>query len=167
MLPGLTCLVSNGIKVIGVYGYGDNLINLWTLHVNRKLFKLVEALRSYGACAVGVIWDPSDTSKFDSDRYVSILPDHLHPFMSIVHSDGLGEFQLDNATPHTSRIATEWLREHCSEFRHYCWPPKSPDINIIEHIWDAWQRVVRRDLHLLLLLLIYGQPCGIHGVHYL
>lgn len=41
------------------------------------------------------------------DRYVSILSDHLHSFMSIVHSDGLGEFQKDNATPHTSRIATE------------------------------------------------------------
>ncbi|GFV16395.1 uncharacterized protein TNCV_1525411 [Trichonephila clavipes] len=36
-------------------------------------------------------------------RYVSILSDHLKPFMSIVHSHGLG----DNATPHTSRIATE------------------------------------------------------------
>ncbi|GBM83625.1 hypothetical protein AVEN_83791-1 [Araneus ventricosus] len=25
-----------------------------------------------------------------SDRYLSILSDHLHSFMSIVHSDGLG-----------------------------------------------------------------------------
>ncbi|GFW36471.1 transposable element Tcb2 transposase [Trichonephila clavipes] len=41
------------------------------------------------------------------DRYVSILSDHLHPFMSIVHSDGLGEFQQDNVTPHAFRIATE------------------------------------------------------------
>ncbi|GFX34022.1 transposable element Tcb2 transposase [Trichonephila clavipes] len=34
------------------------------------------------------------------DRHVSILSDHLSPFMSIVHSDGFGEFQQDNATPH-------------------------------------------------------------------
>ncbi|GFV83888.1 uncharacterized protein TNCV_387961 [Trichonephila clavipes] len=27
------------------------------------------------------------------DRYVSMLSDHLHSFMSIVHSDGLVEFQ--------------------------------------------------------------------------
>ncbi|GFV68805.1 transposable element Tcb2 transposase [Trichonephila clavipes] len=33
------------------------------------------------------------------DRYASILSDHLHTFMSIVPSDGLGEFQQDNATP--------------------------------------------------------------------
>ncbi|GFU90770.1 DDE_3 domain-containing protein [Trichonephila clavipes] len=54
-----------------------------------------------------------------SDRYVSILSDYLHLLLSIVHSDGLGEFQRDNATPHTSRIATEWLHEHSSEFIHF------------------------------------------------
>ncbi|GFU65865.1 DDE_3 domain-containing protein [Trichonephila clavipes] len=43
------------------------------------------------------------------DRYVRILPNHMDPFMSIVHSEGLGEFQQDNVTPHTSRIASEWL----------------------------------------------------------
>ncbi|GFX04729.1 transposable element Tcb2 transposase [Trichonephila clavipes] len=46
-----------------------------------------------------------DTS-LTGDRYASILSDHLQPFMSIVHSEGLGEFQKDNATPLTSRIAT-------------------------------------------------------------
>ncbi|GFX43162.1 transposable element Tcb2 transposase [Trichonephila clavipes] len=51
------------------------------------------------------------------DRYVSILSDLLHPFMSIVHSDGLGELQQGNATPHTSRIHIEGLQEHSSEFR--------------------------------------------------
>ncbi|GFS90719.1 transposable element Tcb2 transposase [Trichonephila clavipes] len=40
------------------------------------------------------------------DRYVSIQSDHLHPFMSIVHSDGLREFQKDNEALHTSRTAT-------------------------------------------------------------
>ncbi|GFV68453.1 transposable element Tcb2 transposase [Trichonephila clavipes] len=44
-----------------------------------------------------------------SDWYVSILSDHLHPFMSIVHSDGLGEFQQDHVTPRTSGIASEGL----------------------------------------------------------
>ncbi|GBM74573.1 hypothetical protein AVEN_151025-1 [Araneus ventricosus] len=43
------------------------------------------------------------------DTYLSIFSDHLHSFMSIVHSDGLGQFQQDNATPHESRVATKWL----------------------------------------------------------
>ncbi|GFT30860.1 transposable element tcb2 transposase [Trichonephila clavipes] len=83
-------------------------------------------------------------SKYDSDGYLSILSDQLHPFMSIVHSNGLGEFQQDNATPHTSRIATEWLQENSSEYRRFCWQPKSPDMNIIEHIWKAIQRAVQK-----------------------
>ncbi|GFW59530.1 transposable element Tcb2 transposase [Trichonephila clavipes] len=91
------------------------------------------------------------------DEHVSILSDQLHPFMSIVHSDGLDEFHEENATPHTSRIATYGLQEHSSEFRHFRWPPNSPDVNIIEYIWDALQCAVqRRDVHPFLLLLIYG-----------
>ncbi|GBM59825.1 hypothetical protein AVEN_10005-1, partial [Araneus ventricosus] len=57
----------------------------------------------------------SDTSRDDSDRYLSILSDHLHSFMSTVHSDGLGQFQQDNATPHASGDATKWLQEHSSD----------------------------------------------------
>ncbi|GFV98536.1 transposable element Tcb2 transposase [Trichonephila clavipes] len=78
------------------------------------------------------------------DSYVSLLSDHLHPFMSVVHSEVLGEFQQDNATPHTFRIATERLQEHSYEFRHFRWPPKSPDRKIIDPIWDALQRAVQK-----------------------
>ncbi|GFW01882.1 transposable element Tcb2 transposase [Trichonephila clavipes] len=84
------------------------------------------------------------------DRYVSILSDHLHPLMSTVHAHGLGELQQDNATPHTSRIATEWLLEHSSEYKHFHWPLKSPGMNIIEYIWDVLQSAVqKRSLHSL------------------
>ncbi|GBM03726.1 hypothetical protein AVEN_134946-1 [Araneus ventricosus] len=78
------------------------------------------------------------------DRYLSILSDHLHSFMSIVHSDGLGQFQQDNATPHASRVATKWLQEHSSDFRHFHLPPKSPEMNIIEDIRDALLHAVEK-----------------------
>ncbi|GBM96405.1 Transposable element Tcb2 transposase [Araneus ventricosus] len=78
------------------------------------------------------------------DRYVTILYDHLHPFMFIVHSDGFGQFQQGNATHHTSRFATEWLRECISDVRHFHRPSKSPDMNIIEQIWYALQRTVQK-----------------------
>ncbi|GBN59397.1 hypothetical protein AVEN_202010-1 [Araneus ventricosus] len=64
--------------------------------------------------------------------------------MYIVHSEGFGKFQQDSATPHTSRVATEWLQEHSSDCRHFHWPPKSPDMNIIEPIWDALQHAVQK-----------------------
>ncbi|GFU51394.1 transposable element Tcb2 transposase [Trichonephila clavipes] len=50
----------------------------------------------------------------------------------------------DSRTMRHPRIDTEWLQEHSSEFRHFCWPPKSPDMNIIEYIWDALQRAVQK-----------------------
>ncbi|GBM66565.1 hypothetical protein AVEN_251980-1 [Araneus ventricosus] len=78
------------------------------------------------------------------DRCLSILSDHLHSFMSIVHSDGLGQFQQDNAIPHASRVATKWLQEHSSDFRHFHWPPKSPEMNIIEDIRDGLVHAVEK-----------------------
>ncbi|GFV32116.1 DDE_3 domain-containing protein [Trichonephila clavipes] len=95
-LPGLTSLVSNLIELMDVYGYGNNLMNPWTLHVNRGLFNLGDSLMQ------------------------------------------------NNATPHTFRIATDGFQEHSSEFRHYRWSPKSPDMNNIQHIWDALRRAVQK-----------------------
>ncbi|GFW00783.1 DDE_3 domain-containing protein [Trichonephila clavipes] len=67
------------------------------------------------------------------NRGIRIRSDQLYLFMSIVHSKGLGEFHQDKATTHTSGISAYWLQEHSSEFRHFCWPPKSPDFIIIEY----------------------------------
>ncbi|GFX51787.1 transposable element Tcb2 transposase [Trichonephila clavipes] len=78
------------------------------------------------------------------NRYVSILSDHLQPLISIVYYDGFGEFQQDNAPPHTSGISTKELQEYSFKFRHFRWTPKSSDMNIIERISDALQRAVQR-----------------------
>ncbi|GBM23321.1 hypothetical protein AVEN_97734-1 [Araneus ventricosus] len=78
------------------------------------------------------------------DRYLRILSDHLHSLMSIVHSDGLGQFQQHNATAQASRVATKWLQEHSFDFRHFHWPPKSPEMNIIEDIRDALLHAVEK-----------------------
>ncbi|GBL79421.1 hypothetical protein AVEN_203128-1 [Araneus ventricosus] len=64
--------------------------------------------------------------------------------MSIAQSDGLGQLQQDNATPHVSRVATKCLQEHSSDFRHFYWPPKSPEMNIIEDIRDALLHAVEK-----------------------
>ncbi|GFQ65735.1 transposable element tcb2 transposase [Trichonephila clavata] len=83
-------------------------------------------------------------STLTGDRYISILSDHLYPFMFIVHSNKFGELQQDNEILHTSRIATEWFQEYSYEFRHFRWTPKSQDMIIIEYIWDALQRAVHK-----------------------
>ncbi|GBN27414.1 hypothetical protein AVEN_161855-1 [Araneus ventricosus] len=47
-------------------------------------------------------------------------------------------------TPHASRVATKWLHEHSSDFRHFYWPPKFPEMNIIEDIRDALLHAVEK-----------------------
>ncbi|GBN62449.1 hypothetical protein AVEN_83932-1 [Araneus ventricosus] len=55
-----------------------------------------------------------------------------------------GRVRQDNATPHTSRFATEWLQEYISDIRHFHRPSKSPDMNVIKHIWYALQHTVQK-----------------------
>ncbi|GBN09242.1 hypothetical protein AVEN_48120-1 [Araneus ventricosus] len=136
-LPGLTSLVSNCIGWVCEYGY--DIINPIDPVCQQG------TVQSGGASVMG--WDVCSwremgplirlETTLTGDRYLSILFDHLHSFMSIVHSSRLGQFQQDNVTHHVLRVATKWLQEHSSDFRHFHWPPKSPEMNIIEDIRDA------------------------------
>ncbi|GBO30159.1 Transposable element Tcb2 transposase [Araneus ventricosus] len=124
----------------------DARVRVWRqLHEFMKLTYQQGTVQSGGASVM--VWDACSwrdmgplirlETTLTGNRYLSILPNDLHSFMSIVHSDGLGQFQQDNATPRASRVATKWLQEHSSDFRHFHWPPKSPEIGIIEDIRDA------------------------------
>ncbi|GFU54141.1 DDE_3 domain-containing protein [Trichonephila clavipes] len=129
-------------ELLDVYRYGDYLMDLWTLHVNRGLFKLVEAsVMVWGVCiwrAMGYLirLDPT----LIRDMYVSILSNPLHLFMSIAHSDGLGEFL--QAIRHLTRL--ELLQSASRIPLLNRWPPNFPGISSIERIWDALQRAVHK-----------------------
>ncbi|KAK3570978.1 hypothetical protein QTP86_031835, partial [Hemibagrus guttatus] len=75
--------------------------------------------------------------------YLSNVADHVHPFMETVFPDGCGLFQQDNAPCHEAKMVQEWFDEHNNEFEVLAWPPNSPDLNPIEHLWDVLDKQVR------------------------
>jgi len=59
-----------------------------------------------------------------------------------------GYFQLDNAPCHKTRTKSNWFLERDNEFTVVKWPPQSPDLNPIEHLWDVVEQELRvLDVH--------------------
>jgi len=50
-------------------------------------------------------------------------------------------FQHDNDPKHTAKVTQKWLREH--QISVLSWPPCSPDMNPIEHLWSEVKRRLR------------------------
>ena len=66
--------------------------------------------------------------------YLSVVADHVHPFMEKVFPDGCGLFQQDNTPCHKAKMVHEWFEERNNVFEGLTWPRNSPDLNPIKHM---------------------------------
>ena len=75
----------------------------------------------------------------NKEVYIQLLEQNLLPFIDLLHENDIHNvvFQQDNASPHSSRVTQEWLKAVAQQhgFTLMDFPPNSPDLNPIEHLW--------------------------------
>ena len=99
--------------------------------------------------------------------YMDIIRNNLLPFARQTYRDNFILIQ-DNATTHKARRTMELLAQEQVEVMD--WPPMSPDMNVIEHVWDYLGLQIRRmdnppttvpELRLALQRAWDGMPQGV------
>ncbi len=72
-------------------------------------------------------------------RYINtVLSAQIVPYFQ-QHPNAI--FMHDNARPHVAGVCQAYLQQH--NVNVLDWPPYSPDMNPIEHLWDHLDRKVR------------------------
>ena len=78
----------------------------------------------------------------NADRYIrECLEQHVVPYMPRIGENFL--LMQDNARPHIAQVTRQYLTDTGNEVLD--WPPRCPDLNPIEHMWDKLGRRLREN----------------------
>lgn len=90
---------------------------------------------------VGELTDVGE-GRFNAEKYVEILDEVFIPSVRAMLFPDRMPFSLvqDNSPIHSARIVKLWFQEH-PEISLLPHPPRSPDLNPIEHIWATMTKM--------------------------
>ncbi|CAH1981761.1 unnamed protein product [Acanthoscelides obtectus] len=72
----------------------------------------------------------------NAQRYIhEVLEPHLLPYLDTLADP---TFQQDNVRPHVARVTIDFFQHN--DVTLLPWPPRSPDLSPIEHVWDMMGR---------------------------
>lgn len=79
----------------------------------------------------------------NAEKYQQTLNDSLLPNIEKLHPDGNFIFQQDGASSHTAKSTKNWFAYHDTSVLD--WPLSSPDLNIIETVWNKMKKCLRNN----------------------
>ena len=83
---------------------------------------------------------PCNREHIDAEVYLSLFRRRLRRFCPDLYG-GNSIFQHDNAPAHQADLVQKWFKKY--DIQVLDWPSKSPDLNIIEGIWNHMKYKLR------------------------